>query len=347
MQACGIEVKDETERDFISLCPYHGNRDTPAFSTSKTMGYSICFNPACAIGSDDRLTLERLVREIKGVNHFEAKRLILKNKNNVDLQDEVEQMLSREPEVLPEFPQDAIDLMHKRFVEEASAAREYMKGRGFDLETMMHFKVGFTPATYKPVSKPDMIVVPAFDFKGRPVGLVGRSIVGKEFKNFGPGPNGSGFHKSKIIWNLHNARKYRTIILTEATFDSMRVHQAGYPNVGALLGGSLSSEQEMLLRRHFDKVIIMTDFDSPIYHKMCRKCLRAGNEYCQGHQPGRDLGMKIAERLPDLDVMWATHDDVNVYPNDAKDAGDMTDEEIRRCLRNAIPHHEYVDWMVA
>ena len=44
--------------------------------------------------------------------------------------------------------------------------------------------------------------------------------------------------------------------------------------------------------------------------------------------------------------MWAAYDDTCVYPHNAKDAGDMTDEEIRQCLRNAISNLEYSLWNI-
>lgn len=349
LTALGIEIKDETENDFVSLCPYHGNTDSPAFSTSKTYGYSVCFNPACAKGADRRLTLEGLVRDLKGVDHFVAKRFVHTHKSNSgeSFRDKFDSIKIEELD-MKEFPPAAIDRMHERFMGEAKSARDYMKGRGFEESTLGTFKVGFTPATTEPVYKPDMIVVPAYDHRGRPVGLVGRSLEGKVFKNFGPNENGTGFHKSKIIWNLQNARKYETIILTESTFDAMRVHQAGYPNVGALLGGSLSQVQKELLNRHFTKVIIFTDNElggDITYHRHCAKCLRAGNDMCQGHKPGRELGMKIAESLPRMRVSWATYDDKHIYARDVKDASDMTDDEIRQCLRNSISHFEYLEWV--
>lgn len=345
----GIEVKEETEHDFISLCPYHGNRDTPAFSTSKDYGYSICFNPSCAKGEFERLTLEQLVRDQTGMNHFEAKRFVMRRKTagGKSIDERLADIMARDPDELKEFPSEAIATMHDRFLNDALPAQEFMKGRGFELQTMLDFNVGFTPATVKPIYKPDMVVVPAYDHKGRPVGLVGRSIEGKKFKNFGAEKDGSGFRKSKIVWNLHNAKRYESLVITEATFDAMRVHQSGYPNVGAVLGGSFSLEQEALIKRHFSKVIIMTDNDAPQFIRHCRKCLRAKYDMCQGHQPGRDLGLKIAERLKGISVSWAAYDDNEIYADDAKDASDMTDEQIRQCLRNAIPHYEYVAWRVA
>jgi hypothetical protein len=32
-----------------------------------------------------------------------------------------------------------------------------------------------------------------------------------------------------------------------------------------------------------------------------------------------------------------------MYPHFAKDVGDMTDEEIKQCVKNAIPHFEYAN----
>jgi DNA primase len=356
LRALGLDVCDETDNDFLSLCPYHGNsdRESPAFSTSKRYGFSICFNPACAKGSEFRLTLEQMVRDLKGLDRMSAKRFILQHKGDagISFKEKFDSIVNNQPEELPEFPEAAIMKMHERFME-TPAAKEYMKGRGFERETMEFFKVGFTPATAygSPVyRKSDMIVVPAYDNKSRPVGLVGRSLVGKEFKNFGANENGTGFHKSKIVWNLNNARRHETVILTESTFDSMRIHQAGYPNVGALLGGSLSAVQADLLNRHFSKVIIFTDQENEqngemTYHRSCSKCRKSGFDYCQGHAPGRDLGMKIAESLPRLRISWATYDDKHIYANNVKDAAAMSDDEIRQCLRNAISHFEYLDWV--
>lgn len=350
LNALGIEIREETENDFLSFCPYHGNTHDPAFSTSKTYGYSICFNPSCAKGSERRLTLEGMVRDLKGLDRLSAKRFIAKHKAlvGVSFRDKFDSINLEEVE-LPPFPQGAIDKMHTRLLE-TPLALDYLRGRGFEDGTLKHFQVGFTPASVKPIYRAhDMVVVPAYDRNGVPVGLVGRSIEGKEFKNFGPNDDGTGFHKSKIIWNLNNARKHETIILVESTFDAMRIHQAGYPNVGALLGGSLSKVQIELLNRHFSKVILFTDNETEdngniIYHKHCAKCLKEKYIMCQGHKPGRDLGMKIAESLPRLKMLWATYDDKNIYARGVKDAADMTDDEIRQCLRNAIGHFEYMDW---
>src|ERR1044072_1434997 len=151
LTALGIDVRDETENDFLSFCPYHGNTDSPAFSTSKRYGYSICFNPACAVGSDPKygpLTLEPIARELKKFDRMEAKRFVLRSKGEAgaSFREKFDIRGEREPEELPLFPQEAIDKMHERLIQTESA-REYLKGRGFTRATVEEFKVGFTPKT--------------------------------------------------------------------------------------------------------------------------------------------------------------------------------------------------------
>jgi DNA primase len=351
LTALGITVVEETDNDFISLCPYHGNTDTPAFSTSRRYGFSICFNPACAVGTDERLTLERMVRQLKKLDHMSAKRFVLKAQQNAggSFKDKFDS-IKLESIDLKEFPPDAINKMHRRLLE-TPAALDYMEGRGFTRETLEKFKVGFTPASTGPVYRRcDMVVVPAYDHRSRPVGLVGRGIDQKEFKNFGPEKDGTGFHKSKIVWNLQNARRYETIIITEATFDSMASDQAGYPNTGALLGGTLSATQKEIINRHFTTIIIATDNENNengelTFHRHCTKCLKAKYDYCQGHAAGRELGMKIANEFSHKKILWAVYDDKNVYANNVKDLRAMSDDEIRQTLRNSIPHIEYLDWV--
>jgi len=42
--------------------------------------------------------------------------------------------------------------------------------------------------------------------------------------------------------------------------------------------------------------------------------------------------------------LWASHEYGKIYPHDAKDAGDMTDEEIKACVINAVSDIEYRSW---
>jgi DNA primase len=152
---------------------------------------------------------------------------------------------------------------------------------------------------------------------GIPIGIVGRSIEGKSFKN------STNLPKSKTLFNINRAKKIGDkVIVVESNFDAIRIHQAGFPNVVATLGGFLSTEQQHLLNRCFTQITIMTDAD----------------------KAGRDLGMSIASKLKGKDILWASYEYGKIYPHDAKDAGDMTEDEIKACIKNAVSDIEYRSW---
>jgi DNA primase len=75
------------------------------------------------------------------------------------------------------------------------------------------------------------------------------------------------FRKSLALFNLHRAiaMNARTVVVVEGFFDTIAVHQAGYPVVG-LMASTLSKYQADLLTRHFDVVLLMRDGDEAGRH---------------------------------------------------------------------------------
>lgn len=308
----------ETADAYIGFCPFHGNFRTPSFVTLKESGRSFCFNPACAVGFEGkRMSLIDLAMNRKDLSFVPAKQLVMRHYDPLAIVKQAQEInLDKiEDACFSDEFMSAIKHDFWAFHEPV----DYMHGRGFTDDTLDFFNVGFLQGQTITEFNKDMVCVPAYDHKGRPVGLVSRTIEGKSFKNFGTNEDGTGFIKSNIVWNLTNAKCDDTIILTEATFDAMMVHQAGYKNVGALLGGSLSTVQKAILRRNFRSIIIMTDND----------------------KAGRKLGYKIAREMPEMRVRWAVYDSSHVFARDVKDASDMTAREIRQCLRNSMAHYEY------
>jgi DNA primase len=327
LEYCGVKTVGDTNTHFLAYCPFHGNTDSPAFACDKYKGLWTCFNPSCMTAG----TLEELIRRLKKLNVFQVARLILKYKdaNNHSLSERVDEALAKPVEFVP-FPQEPLDRMYRDF--KGSVGQQYMRSRGFNDDTLDYFRVGYS-------AKKNMVIVPMHDPKGMPIGLIGRtaSHTDKAFKN------STNLPKSLTTWNFHRARRTGdTVIVVEASYDAMRVHQAGYPNVVALLGGHITSHHIQQLSRTFSKVIIMTDFDPKQYRPNCRMC---NYNPCKGHRPGRDLGRQIAN-IPNIKVLWSAYDDTCVYPHGAKDVGDLTDNEIRQCLKNAISNLEYSMWNI-
>src|SRR3989442_8045628 len=104
------------------------------------------------------------------------------------------------------------------------------------------------------------IVIPIHSLEGALVAYVGRSIDALEPRYRFP----AGFRKSRLLFNLHRAMKETkrgTVVIVEGFFDCMKVHQAGYQSVVALMGSTLSVRQTELLRETFQQTVLMLDAD--------------------------------------------------------------------------------------
>lgn len=316
LKTISVSLISETGNDFLCLCPIHGNKNTPSLSVSKQSGLFLCFNPSCNTSG----SLVELVKTVTKRNEFESLRLISKcvTESLQDFEEQIEEVLEEKPEFI-QFPPETLDKLWQEMIEYAEG-REYMHSRGFNDETINYFQVGYS-------NNMKMVTVPVHSPDGLPIGIVGRGTESKKFKN------STGLPKTKTLFNIHRAKRLSsTVIVTEASFDAMRVHQAGYPNVVATLGGHLSPTNYDLLNRYFTKIIIATDFDDKATHN--------------GKNPGRDLGNSIANKLKNKDILWASYDYQIVYPHGAKDMGDMTDAEIKQCIENAVPNYEYHSWEI-
>lgn len=329
----------QTSTHFLCYCPFHSNHFDPAFAVDKEKGLFTCFNPSCGRSGK----LDQLLRQRKALNPFQAARIILKYQISDDsgIDERIDDAWEDKPEFV-QFPIEPVERMAAEFWLHTKP-QEYMFNRHFTEDTLNHFDIGYS-------EKQDMTIVPVHEPSGMLVGFVGRSIEMKRFKNSDHLP------KSKTMFNLHRAKKHgASVIVVESSFDAMRLHQAGYPNVVALLGGGgISPAHIKQLNRFFSTVTIMTDFDKKQFEKP-GKCNKCRTYECAGHRPGRDLGRKIADQLPNKQVMWAAFNDECVYPykplegyreTPAKDIGDMSDDEIRQCLKNAVTDYEYSVWEI-
>jgi DNA primase len=306
LKSIGLEIVGETSNDFLCYCPFHSNRHTSSFSVSREKGAFICFNPSCGEAG----TLLELVKRTMHKNDFESMRFI--SSKETEALENFDELLSdalSEAPMFEEFSQETLVKLNDDLVTEWKA-QKYFESRGIKMESGKYFNLGYS-------KNMDMVTVPVHSPDGMPIGIVGRSIEGKSFKN------STNLPKSKTLFNVHRAKKIGDhVIVVESSFDAIRIHQAGFPNVVATLGGFLSTEQHHLLNRYFNRITIMTDSDLA----------------------GRELGLSIANKLRMKDILWSSCGYGKIYPHDAKDAGDMTDEEIIFCIKNAVSDIEYRSW---
>jgi DNA primase len=140
-------------------------------------------------------------------------------------------------------------------------AHEYGLSRGLTKETLEYFGAGLclSKGTFS-----GRFVIPLHNEVGELVGYAGRSIDDREPKYLFPSSE-KGFQKRYLLFNLHRVLreipKASRVVLVEGFISTMKLNQAGYSAL-AMLGSSISAEQEELLAGHFEQVILLMDGDS-------------------------------------------------------------------------------------
>jgi DNA primase len=154
------------------------------------------------------------------------------------------------------------------------ACHPYLAKRGLTYETAAYFGVGFFSGKG---SMSGRVVIPIHDTQGELVAYAGRAIGGAQPRYKLP----ANFQKSHVVFNLHRAQasKNPSVVVVEGFFDCLKVHQAGFNSVVALMGSSLSDTQAKLLEANFDRVVLMLDGDE------------AGRAAC------REIAPRLATRL--------------------------------------------------
>ena len=218
--------------------------------------------------------------------YFEAVRFIESSSTEVDIVRLINKTLEKEEEY-PPFDELLIRRLHSQAIESPRALR-YFEGRRISENSINKFLLGYS-------DNQDMVTIPMHSPDGRVfVGFVARSVEGKEFKNTPKLP------KSKILFNLHRAKKHDTVYVVESSFDAIRLDQNGIPAV-ATLGANVSRIQIDLLTKYFNNAIIVGDNDDA----------------------GKGMQEKILSRLGSRATL------INI-PSRFKDIGDMTDDDIRK-----------------
>jgi DNA primase len=97
----------------------------------------------------------------------------------------------------------------------------------------------------------------------------------------------------------------------EGFFDCMKVHQAGWRNVVALMGVSMSVEQERLLMERFTRIVLLLDGDAAgragsaaIASRLAGKCSIQDTQLSNPRQPDQLEPGEIQELLESIASPW-------------------------------------------
>lgn len=275
----GLTIESEVDSDYILFCPFHNNNRTPAGEVDKNNGTFFCFS------CHKIANLIELVMHTTGRTYFESIRFIKNKETQMDLEKEINKQLFTKPEFVP-FDELILKRLYNNLVT-SERAKDYFRYRKLEISSWAKFSLGYS-------EKQDMVTVPVHSPDGMPLGFVGRSVEGKEFKNT------PGLPKSKTLFNLHRVKTADKVYVVESSFDAIRLDQCGFPAV-ATLGSNVSNIQIELLQKYFNNIIVVADND----------------------EAGGNMKTKIVEKL-------GSRVSVIKLDEQYKDIGDMGDEEIKK-----------------
>jgi DNA primase len=281
-------------RNFLGLCPFHSEK-TPSFSVSIDNKYYHCFG--CGAGGN----AISFLMEMEGYS-FPETVSVLGEKVGVylDVQNPKIQEGNREnkeKELVLKAHSLTAQLFHHVLMErnEGASAREYLENRGFQIETIKEFQIGFAPDSWDFLTNflkkrdyplPMMekggllakregdkgffdrfrgrVMFPIWDMQGNLIAFSGR-LMGEGQPKYLNSPESLLFRKSRQLFNFHRARpeirRTESTILVEGFADVLSIWQAGIKNVTATMGTSLSEDQARMIRRNSEQVIICYDGD--------------------------------------------------------------------------------------
>lgn len=277
----------KTGKNYVGLCPFHSEK-TGSFTVSPEKKLYHCF------GCNEGGNIFAFIMKIENVSFSEAVKLLGEKTGIAVGKDEgakgEKESGLRQAMIL------ACEYFQKNLKDTLAgeAARNYLKDRGINEETIRSFKLGFSQDSWDSLTKyltgrgvhPNDIekaglamtregggLLDRFrgrlmftigDHRGRDIGFGGRILKEGEPKYMNS-PETPIYNKGRILYGLNlskdHIRRENTAIVVEGYMDAITCSQNGVKNVVASMGTALTSDQCKLLFRFCSNVILAYDTD--------------------------------------------------------------------------------------
>lgn len=154
---------------------------------------------------------------------------------------------------------------------EYQALSNFLSTRGFTMQEMIDAGLVIDPSTSSGHEGRrydrfrGRLMIPITDAKGQVVGFGSRSLDGSEPKYMNS-PQTAVFDKGRLLFGMDKARNAIRIeqasVLVEGYMDVIGCHQAGFANVVAGMGTSLTEDQLKMLKRLANRMVLALDPDA-------------------------------------------------------------------------------------
>lgn len=287
----GVKLR-HAGKNYTGFCPFHANKNTPAFVVWPETGTWRCFGE-CNEGGD----IFKFVMKKDGIDFKEALQK-LADKAGV----KVEKFEHAAPEVkeanehLRKLLEDAIIFYRSHLFNNKDVLTYLREKRGLKDATIESFGLGYAPNgwdnalkhfTARGYSEHDLfdagllterddkkhydrfrnrIMIPIRDENGKMAGFGARIVGPNDIPKFLNSPETPIFSKGRLLYGLDRARKpiraADQAVIVEGYMDVIAVHQAGYENVVSPMGTALTEDQLRLLKKFTRRIVLALDPDT-------------------------------------------------------------------------------------
>lgn len=279
--------------NFWGRCPFHHEK-TASFCVNPQGQFYYCFG--CHKSGD----VISFIRETEALDFGDAVKMLAERaKMQVpDIRYDDEQIKAqkrRKERLLALLKDTALFYVHNLRDEKGAKHAEYIYKRKITDETVLRFGIGASlnfnglpkylkekGYTYEEMVASGAVgekngkyfdwlggrlIIPVIDQFNNVVAFDGRRIDDVKEQKYINTRETAVFSKGKTLFNINNLKKVKNekgltdVIIVEGHLDVVTVSQAGFPNVVASMGTSLTKDQARMLKRYTEKVYISYDGD--------------------------------------------------------------------------------------
>jgi len=272
-------------KNYFGVCPFHDDH-SPSMCVSKEKQIYTCF--VCGATGN----VFQFIKEYENISFAEAVRKVA-TIGGIDVKIDEMKPIKKESVLY-----DIYDLSNKIYqlnlnTSKAVTAREYLKKRGIDDNTIKEFGIGLAlikgniaeALIKKGFDESDIIksgladknnyglndlyrnriMFPLWDLKGKVVGFSGRIFNDENAPKYINSRETEIFKKGELLYNYHRARnecrRKNEVIIMEGFMDVICAYTHGITNVVAAMGTAITSANAHLISRMAKNIILCFDGD--------------------------------------------------------------------------------------
>lgn len=296
--ASGYMGLEKRGSNYWACCPFHHEK-TPSFSINETDQFYHCFG--CGESGD----VIKLVREMENVDFMDAVRLLaeraklpmpqtdydnsgtvrqkkkrdalvaimndaahfyLDNLNSGKADEHIKYILSRK------IPSNIVRTFGLGASLNYTDLPAYLLKKGYSVSDILDSGVVNSVDDRLVDSQGGRLIFPIINAMDEVIAFGGRALKKVNFGKYKNTKETMLFNKSKTLYNINLLKKLKKtqtikeVIIVEGYMDTISLYQAGFKNVVASMGTSLTHEQARLIKRYTDTVLISYDGDAAGQH---------------------------------------------------------------------------------